>query len=209
MRALHRMNPARLAWITARIRGHLPTPDGVRVLDVGCGAGLAAEAMARRGFEVLGIDAAPSAIAAAAEHARGLGLPLSYRVAMAEELLAEGARFPVVMALEIVEHIPDPDTFLRVLARLLTPGGLLLLSTLNRTATSFVAAKLLAEHVLHWLPVGTHEWRRFLTPGELGRKLRAAGFHVEAVDGLSLDPLRGDWRVGRDLRVNYLISAVR
>lgn len=209
MRALHRMNPARIAWIAARIRDHFPTPDRVRVLDVGCGAGLAAEAMARRGFEVLGIDAAPAAVAAAAEHARGLGLPLSYRVATAEDLLTEGARFPVVTALEIVEHIPDVDAFLGVLARLLTPGGVLVLSTLNRTATSFVAAKLLAEHLLHWLPVGTHNWRRFLTPAELGRKLRTAGFHVEAVDGLSLDPLRGNWRVGRDLRVNYLIGAVR
>lgn len=209
MRPLHRMNPARIGWITSRVALHFPDAAGLRLLDVGCGAGLAAEALARQGFDVLGLDAAPAAVAAAVAHADGQGLALSYRVGVAEDLLAEGARFPVVTALEVVEHVPDPAAFLRVLAGLLAPGGLLLMSTLNRTAASFVAAKLVAEYVLRWLPVGTHDWRHFLTPAELGRHVRAAGLAVEEVTGLSLDPLRGTWRVGRDMRVNYLLAAVR
>lgn len=207
MRPLHRMNPTRVGWITAQIAARFPDPTGLRLLDIGCGAGLAAEALARQGFTVLGLDAAAAPIAAAVAHAEGQGLSLTYRVGVAEDLLAEGIRFPVVTALEVVEHVPDPAGFLRTLAGLLEPGGLLLMSTLNRTAASFVAAKLVAEYALRWLPVGTHDWRHFLTPAELGRHARAAGLAVEQVTGLSLDPLRGIWRVGPEMRVNYLLAA--
>jgi len=213
MRPLHRMNPARVGWIAARVRERFPDVAGLRLLDVGCGAGIAAEALARKGFDVLGLDAAAAPIAAAVAHAKGLvaegGLALAYRVGVAEDLLAEGARFPVVTALEVVEHVPDPAVFLRVLAGLLAPGGLLVLSTLNRTAASFVAAKLVAEYALRWLPVGTHDWRRFLTPAELSRVVREAGLAVGEIAGLSPDFVRGGWRVGRDLRVNYLLAATR
>ncbi|MDE2006545.1 MAG: bifunctional 2-polyprenyl-6-hydroxyphenol methylase/3-demethylubiquinol 3-O-methyltransferase UbiG [Rhodospirillales bacterium] len=207
MRPLHRMNAARVAWIAERIAEAFPGRASVRVLDVGCGAGLAAEALAERGYEVLGIDAAAAPIAAAVAHAaRTPELRLAYRVAAPEDLAAEGERFPVVTALEVIEHAADPANFVATLAALLEPGGLLVLSTLNRTAASFAEAKLGAEYLLRWLPVGTHDWRRFVTPAELGAMLRAAGLRVTDTTGLA-PGLRGGWRAGAGLRVNYLMAA--
>ena len=231
MRPLHRMNPARVAGIVERIGqgvgemaappppNALPQGEGeyslhpqssphrLRLLDVGCGAGVAAEALARHGLDVLGLDVAGQAIEAARAHAAGRHLSLNYRTGVADDLLTEGASFPIITALEVIEHVPDPTAFLATLARLLQPGGKLFLSTLNRTPQSFLAAKVAAEYLLRWLPVGTHDWRRFVTPAELGAMLRRTGLRVADVTGLVPNPLTGHWTTSRGLSVNYLLVA--
>lgn len=206
MRPLHMMNGPRAAWVAERVR-NLVGP-GVEILDVGCGAGLLSEALAKQGFDVLGIDAGAEVIEAARGHAEGQELNLDYRNATAEELVAEGRTFPVVTALEIIEHVADPVEFLRSLAALLEPDGLLFLSTLNRTPKSFLTAKLGAEYVLRLLPVGTHDWKKFVTPVELGHYCREAGLRLADTAGLSFSPARRRFEVSRDLSVNYLAMAV-
>jgi 2-polyprenyl-6-hydroxyphenyl methylase/3-demethylubiquinone-9 3-methyltransferase len=217
MAPLHRMNPARIGWIVerlARAHGRDPTaPDALRglsVLDVGCGAGLASEALARRGAAVTGLDAAGEALAVARRHAAAEGLPIRYLEGGPEDLAAEAGRFDAVLALEVVEHVADRPAFLGHLARLARPGGgLVVLSTLNRTPRAFLLAKLGAEYLLRWLPAGTHDWRMFVTPAELGAELRGVGLRVTDIAGMTLDPLRGRFRITRDVAVNYLIAAAR
>ena len=202
MRALHAMNALRVGWIAQHLS------PGQAVLDVGCGAGLAAEALARRGNSVLGIDAAAQALAAARAHAAP-GLTVEYRLASTSDLVAEGRRFPAVTALEVIEHVADPAGFLQDLAALLEPGGQLFVSTINRTARSLVVAKWGAEYVLRLLPPGTHEWRRFVTPVELARHARAAGLRVVDSTGMRFDPLRQRWTASRDHAVNYIAAFAR
>jgi 2-polyprenyl-6-hydroxyphenyl methylase/3-demethylubiquinone-9 3-methyltransferase len=198
MRPLHEMNPLRVGWIDRRIRPHSD------ILDIGCGAGLAAEALAALEHRVLGVDAAGEAIAAARAHAAASGLDVDYRVGAAEDLVAAGRRFAVVTALEVIEHVADPAGFLRLLAGLLEPGGLLFVSTINRTARSMVVAKLGAEYVMRLLPVGTHDWGRFVTPGELAGHARGAGLRLSETAGMTYDVRRRDWRESRDLSINYI-----
>ena len=211
MKPLHRMNPLRTGWIAERLaRAHGRTGrdlSGLTLLDVGCGAGLASEAFARMGAAVTGLDAAGTALDAARSHAASAGLKITYREGTPEALAAEGARFDAVVALEVIEHVEDRPAFLGALAALVKPGGQVFLSTLNRTPRSFLMAKLGAEYVLRKLPVGTHDWRMFVTPGELGALLRHAGLAVTDLAGMTMAPLTGSWRESRDLSVNYLVAA--
>lgn len=214
MASLHTMNPCRVSYIRATILAHYGgdaasmTPfAGLSVLDAGCGGGLLCEPMARLGANVTGVDAGAAAITAAAEHAKAQGLPITYRQATTTDLVAEDQTFDVVLALEIVEHVADVDAFVVDLESLLKPGGLLIMSTLNRTARSLLGAKIAAEYILRWVPKGAHDWRKFLAPAELAAAVRRTGLRVTGTDGMHFDPLHRRWSVSRDLSINYLLTA--
>ena len=213
-RPLHRLNPVRLACIRDRLCARygrdprsLRALAGLEVLDVGCGGGLVSEPLARMGARVTAIDASAETVATAAAHAREGGLAIDYRVMTAEALAAEGRRFDAVVALEIVEHVADVPLFLRACTALTRPGGALFFATLNRTAKSFLFAIVGAEYVLRWLPRGTHQWDRFIRPSELAEGLSAQGATVVDVAGVTWDALRDEWRLSRDLSVNYMMYA--
>ena len=211
---LHRINPTRLQFIRDRLVAHfgrdgklLAPFGGLSLLDIGSGAGLVAEPMARLGFAVTGIDASQDMIDVARAHAEAGGLVIDYRAATADTLVEERKRFDAVLALEVVEHVPDPDAFLAAAARLVAPGGALILSTFNRTPRAFLLGIVAAERVLGWVPAGTHDWRRFRRPSELAAALRRAGLRIEALSGMSYDPVRDHWRLTDDIAVNYLLMA--
>ncbi|RME64136.1 MAG: bifunctional 2-polyprenyl-6-hydroxyphenol methylase/3-demethylubiquinol 3-O-methyltransferase UbiG [Alphaproteobacteria bacterium] len=211
---LHRLGPARLGYIRDQLARHyrrdtkdLAALAGLRILDMGCGGGLIAEPLARLGAQVTGADAAAENIAVARAHAAQMDLDIAYRHATVEQLASEGARFDAVLILEIVEHVADIGLFLGCCRRLLARDGLLVFSTLNRTARSFLAAIIGAEYVLRWLPRGTHDWRKFVTPREMHRHLDRAGFAISDMHGLTFQPLAGTWRLTSDLGVNYIGSA--
>lgn len=213
---LHQLNPARIQYLRDRISGHFGAKEafsplsGLSLLDIGCGGGLISEPMTRLGAEVTGIDAAPRNIEVARLHARQMGLATQYRATTAEALAESGATFDVVLALEIIEHVADVNLFLRTIGELVKPGGMLILSTLNRTMKSLLMAKIGAEYILRWLPVGTHDWSKFLQPAELILPLQQNGFEMVDMSGLVYSPLRQQWRVDpKDTDVNYLLCFVR
>ena len=210
MRPLHVMAPVRIGFVRDRAAaafGRDTMRDrpfaGLALLDIGCGGGLMAEPMARLGFAVTGVDAAEKNVAAARRHADRSGLAIDYRAEPVEALAAGGSRFDVVLALEVIEHVADIDAFLAASVLALKPGGLMVLSTLNRTAKAFALAIVGAEYLLGWLPRGTHDWRKFVQPSELAASLRRAGARVIELVGLSYSPLAGRWSITRDLGVNY------
>jgi len=216
MRPLHRLNPVRLGYVRENLCRHfdrsataLDPLAGLSVLDIGCGGGLISEPLARLGARVTGVDAAAKAIEVAIAHADQSGLDIAYRLGDAEALVDEAAQFDAVVALEIIEHVADPDQFLEMLAQLVAPGGAVVLSTLNRTVRSFLEAIVGAEYVLRWLPRGTHHWDKFLRPSELVRPLRQAGIRVTDITGLAYDPIRDDWQLTRRTDVNYLLFGVK
>ncbi len=204
-RALHELNPARLGYV--RDRSFL---RGARVLDVGCGAGILSEALAREGAEVIALDLAPELIDIAQLHLLESGLKVDYRLsaveALAEEMLAS---FDAITCMEMLEHVPDPASILRACASLLKPGGKLFVSTLNRTPVAFAVAIVGAEYVAGLLPKGTHDYKSFIKPSELSAWLREAGLQLDDVSGLAYDPIRGKAWLNRRTEINYLACAVK
>ena len=215
---LHRFVPVRMAVIRDAL-APLATPvpaasdgrrrplAGLSVLDIGCGGGLLSEPLTRLGARVTGVDADAAGVAAAATHAGEVGLEIDYICAAAEDLVAEGRRFDAVVASELIEHVADHEAFADALAELVRPGGVLVLTTINRTPRSYAAAIVGVEYVLRWVPRGTHDWNKFPTPEELAALLSPRGFAVEPPVGLAYDPVAGSFRQSPDARVNYALVA--
>ena len=215
MRPLHKLNPTRLRWIKDAIAERFARDSkaadalaGLRVLDVGCGAGILSEPLARMGATVVGIDPSAEIIAAAKLHATQSGLTIDYRAATAEDLAAAGGHFDVVMAMEVVEHVTDVPRFVATCGAIVKPGGLMIASTINRTMKAFVLAIIGAEYVLRWLPRGTHTYDKLVTPAELTAAFKGAGLMPRAETGVMYVPFVDEFRLTGDLDVNYMMAAV-
>ncbi|MDQ2094247.1 bifunctional 2-polyprenyl-6-hydroxyphenol methylase/3-demethylubiquinol 3-O-methyltransferase UbiG [Rhodalgimonas zhirmunskyi] len=214
---LHLMNPCRLDYITRQIAGEFdrdlsqPKPfAGLRLLDIGCGGGLLSEPMTRLGATVVGADAAAGNIPVARIHAEQSGLEIDYRHTTAEALAEAGEQFDVVLNMEVVEHVADPLAYLTACRQLLKPRGLHICSTLNRNPKSFAMAIVGAEYVMRWLPKGTHDWRKFITPDELYKLLSEAGLQPVDRKGFVFNPVSWQWRISdRDLSVNYVTASIK
>ena len=214
---LHMLNPCRLDYITSQIAVEFDRDlttskpfKGLRILDIGCGGGLLSEPMARLGADVVGADAAPRNIPVAQVHAVAAGLSIDYRHTTAEDMAAAGEQFDVILNMEVVEHVADPLVYLTACQTLLKPKGLMICSTLNRNPKSFVMAIIGAEWVMRWLPKGTHDWAKFITPDELYDFLRRAGLDPIDRKGMVFNPLGWSWSLSsRDLSCNYVTTSLK
>lgn len=215
-RPLHKFNPVRLAYIRDRVSENFgrdakaPQPlKGLRLLDIGCGGGLLSEPMARMGADVVGADASEKNIMIAKTHASGSGVAVDYRAVTAEALAQAGETFDVVLNMEVVEHVDNVPLYMKSCADLVKPGGLMLTATLNRTARAWALAIVGAERILRWLPKGTHDWNKFLTPDEIKTLLTRNGLIVTGETGVVFHPLADEWRRSRDMSINYMVMAER
>ncbi|MEQ9642061.1 MAG: bifunctional 2-polyprenyl-6-hydroxyphenol methylase/3-demethylubiquinol 3-O-methyltransferase UbiG [Alphaproteobacteria bacterium] len=213
---VHDFNSARFDYIIDRAAGHFRRQPsgggalaGLDVLDVGCGAGLLCEPLAARGARLVGIDAASRNVGIARAHAARGGLSIEYRHCLASDIVAEDRRFDVVLNTEVIEHVADPAQLMADCAALVKPGGLLVVATLNRTFRSLLLGIVAAEYVLRWLPRGTHDWRRFVTPDEVRGMLENTGLSPIDLRGVTLNPLTRRWRLSGDTSVNYMLQAHR
>lgn len=214
---LHHMNPCRLDYIISQIEIEFnrSTKDknafnGIDILDIGCGGGLLSEPMARLGANVTGVDAAEKNIPIAQIHAKQSGLNIDYKLATAESLLAEQNQFDVILNMEVIEHVKNPQEYIKACSKLLKPNGLMICSTINRTSKSFLLAILGAEYFLRWLPKGTHQWNKFIKPNELYDMISCAGLELVDKRGLILNPIAWEWQTSdRDLSVNYVTTSTK
>ena len=214
---LHRFNPVRLGFIRDRALGRFGRDggarrpfEGLRLLDIGCGGGLLCEPMARLGFDVTGVDASERNIGAAKAHAASMDLPINYLCSTVETLAEEGSEpFDLILNMEVIEHVADPKAFLQDCSRLIAPGGMMIVATLNRTAKAMALAVIGAEHVLRWLPVGTHDWNKFIKPEEITAWLAGEHVQIEGPFGVGFNPLTGRWSQTGDAKVNYMMTVAR
>ncbi len=213
-RPLHILGPTRLKYIHEQICTKYDRSEhsvlkfqDLSLLDIGCGGGLVAEPMARMGAQVTAIDPAQENIEAAHLHSENQGLKINYQVKRVEDLVQEGNQFDIVLLLEVIEHVPDIKAFIGLCQTLVKPGGILIISTLNRTLKSYALAIVGAEYVLRWLPVGTHQWNRFVTPDELSQAIETTGLNVVDKRGMVYHPLHEEWSLSHDMDVNYFITA--
>lgn len=205
---LHSMNPVRIEYIKNQILSNYKSFEGLDLLDIGCGGGLISEPMARLGAKVTGIDASVKNVKVASLHAEKMGLVINYQCTTAEDLSASGAKFDVILALEIIEHVADISLFLKSSCQMLKPNGLIVLSTLNRTPKSYVLAIVGAEYVLRLLPIGTHSWKKFLKPSEVCNILEQNNSQIVELMGMVMNPITWKWRLDpKDLAVNYIVVA--
>ena len=214
MGMLHKFNPVRLGYIKAaacrqfeRDAKRLDSLTGLRILDIGCGAGILSEPLARLGATVVGADPAEANIEAAKLHAAAAGLAIDYRATTAEALADLGERFDLVLAMEVVEHVADLSLFVKRCAEMVKPGGLMITATINRTLKSFALAIVGAEYVLRWLPRGTHQWDKFVTPDELARHLANNKLAITEEAGVVYSPFADRWSISSDMDVNYMVVA--
>ena len=209
---LHMFNPVRIEYILEKTSAHFEKKDktlplkGLKFLDIGCGGGLISEPMSRLGADVTGIDASLKNIKIAETHSKKNHLKIKY-INSSPEKLSENEKFDVILNLEIVEHVEDVDLYFKSCARLLKKNGLMFTATLNRTFTSFIKAIIGAEYILRWLPIGTHDWNKFLKPNEIENKIQNLNFSTQEVKGLSFNPLNQKWKRSNDLSVNYIITS--
>ncbi|HEX2841509.1 bifunctional 2-polyprenyl-6-hydroxyphenol methylase/3-demethylubiquinol 3-O-methyltransferase UbiG [Hyphomicrobium sp.] len=215
-RPLHQIGPTRLAFIRKELTRHFGLdPAGLRpfrdlrLLDVGCGGGLISEPLTRLGARVTGIDPGEKNVAIARDHAASQVLEIDYRATTIEDLASTGEQYDAVICLEVVEHVPDVGAFVKSCASLVRPGGMLILSTINRTLKSYALAIVAAEYVLGWLPRGTHQWDRFVTPDELARHIADAGLAAPRFEGFVYNPFKDTWSLAPETDVNYLVSAAK
>jgi 2-polyprenyl-6-hydroxyphenyl methylase / 3-demethylubiquinone-9 3-methyltransferase len=213
---LHKFNPVRLGFIRDVAAAHfhrdarsLAPFGGLTLLDIGCGGGLLSEPMARLGFRVLGADASERNVKVAAHHAASTGLVVDYRATTAESLAEEAALFDVILNMEVAEHVADLRSYLAACAKLIRPGGLMFVATLNKTLKSLALAKIGAEYILGWLPRGTHDWSRFIEPAKLRSMLEESGLNILKTQGITFNPLAWGWRLSSDVDVNYMVVANR
>ncbi|HEV2629779.1 MAG TPA: bifunctional 2-polyprenyl-6-hydroxyphenol methylase/3-demethylubiquinol 3-O-methyltransferase UbiG [Pseudolabrys sp.] len=216
MAPLHKLNPLRVGYIRDRAAERFGRDvklmgclKGLRILDIGCGAGILSEPLARLGAELVGIDPAAENIEVARLHASESGVAVDYRATTAETLAEAGERFDVVLAMEVVEHVVDVPAFVATCAGMVKPGGLLVMATLNRTLKSFALAIVGAEYILRWLPRGTHQWDKFVKPDELEAAIEDAGLNVIGERGVIYNPLADRWQLSSDMDVNYMLAAAR